>query len=125
MASGGRGGTHLDLGGDEERRDPEQLQVLFADVLLRQHEAVEVVLGEVGRLPVEAVHLAHLRTNTHLTTVRLCKMSPPRFCRAPHLQQPVQQDGPHLGQQLGVPLQVALVVDVLQLLVEHFDPHVI
>ena len=125
---GGRGGTHLYLGGDEERRDAEQLQVLFADVLLGQHEAVEVVLSEVGRLPVEAVHFAHLHTDTAVKK-RLDSFILQVFKQAniscPHLQQPVQQDGSHLGLQLGVSLQVALVVDVLQLLVEHFDPHVV
>lgn len=53
-------GTDLYLGGDEERSDANELQVVFVDVLLGQHEAVEVVLCEVGGLPVEAVHLAHL-----------------------------------------------------------------
>lgn len=59
--------THLDLGGDEERRDAEQLQKLLTDVFLRQHEAVKEVLSQVRRLPVEAVHLAHLHTNTVCT----------------------------------------------------------
>lgn len=43
----------------------------------------------------------------------------------PHLQQPVQQDGPHLGLQAGVSLQVTLVMKVLQVLVQHADPHVV
>lgn len=56
----GWGGTHLYLGGDEECRDADELQAVFADVLLSQHEAVEVVLSEIGRLSVEAVHFTHL-----------------------------------------------------------------
>lgn len=56
--------TNLRLGGDEERGDAEELQTILVDVLLSQHEAVEVVLREVSRLPVEAVHLAHLHTET-------------------------------------------------------------
>ena len=124
---GGWRGTHFYLGGDEERRDAEQLQVLFADVLLGQHEAVEVVLSEVRRLPVEAVHFTHLHADTavkQFDSFILLVFEQANISR-PHLQQPVQQDGSHLGLQLGVSLQVALVVDVLQLLVEHFDPHVV
>lgn len=56
-------GTHLYFGGDKERCDADELQVIFIDVLLRQHEAIEVVLSEVGRLSVEAVHLTHLHTH--------------------------------------------------------------
>lgn len=52
--------THLDLGGDEECRDAEELQALLADVILRKHETVKEILCQVRRLPVEAVHLAHL-----------------------------------------------------------------
>lgn len=115
--------THLDLGGDEERRDAEQLQELLADVFLRQHEAVKEVLSQVRRLPVEAVHLAHLHTNTVCTrhNAHVQGAVKPR----PHLQQPVQQDGPHLGLQAGVSLQVTLVMEVLQVLVQHADPHVV
>lgn len=52
--------THLYLGGNEERRDADELQVVFVDILLSEHEAVKVVLGKVRRLSVEAVHLTHL-----------------------------------------------------------------
>jgi len=44
--------SYLNLGGDEERGDADQLKVVLVDVVLRQHEAVKVVLGQVGRLPV-------------------------------------------------------------------------
>lgn len=120
---GARRGAHLDLGGDEERRDADELQVVLVDVLLSQHEAVEEVLGQVGGLPVEAVHLAHLQ-QTGVRPARLQPSADPAE-NPTHLEQPVQQDGPHLGLQPGVPLQVALVVDVLQLLVEHLDPDVV
>lgn len=53
--------THLNLGCDEERGDAQQLQALLPHVVLGQHVAVEEVLGQVGGLPVEAVHLAHLQ----------------------------------------------------------------
>lgn len=120
---GGR--THLHLGGDEERRDAQQLQMLLTDVLLRQHEAVEEILRQVRRLPVETVHLAHLRTNRSGYPRQRARSGPGRAKLGPHLQQPVQQDGPHLGLQPGVSLQVAAVVEVLELLVEHADPHVV
>lgn len=123
---GSRGGrTHLHLGGDEERRDAQQLQMLLTDVLLRQHEAVEEILRQVRRLPVETVHLAHLRTNRAGYPRQRARSGPGRAKLGPHLQQPVQQDGPHLGLQPGVSLQVAAVVEVLELLVEHADPHVV
>lgn len=54
--------THLYLWGDEERGDADELQDIFADVLLSQHVAVKVVLSQVRRLPVEAVNLTDLQT---------------------------------------------------------------
>ena len=59
------GGTHFNLGGNEECCDADELQVIFVHVLLGQHEAVEVVLGEVRRLSLQAVDLTHLHQGAH------------------------------------------------------------
>jgi len=61
---GGANATYLHFGGDEETGDADELQRWLEDVPLRGHEAVEVVLGEVVWLPVQLVHLAHLKTGT-------------------------------------------------------------
>lgn len=51
----------LDLWGDEQRRDADELQIVFVHVLLRQHEAVKEILSQIRRLSVETVHLTHLK----------------------------------------------------------------
>lgn len=52
--------ANLHLGGDEEAGDADELQCGLEDVALSGHEAVEVVLGQVIRLPVQLVHLTDL-----------------------------------------------------------------
>lgn len=52
---------YFNFGGDEEARDADELQRWLEDISLRGHEAIEVVLGQVVRLPMQFVHLAHLR----------------------------------------------------------------
>lgn len=99
--------THLYLGCDEERGDTQQLQALLPHVLLGEHVAVEEVLGQVGGLPVEAVHLAHLQQRDRSEPGSTLHKPPPRTpppSPLPHLQQPVKQDGPHLGLQSRLPL---------------------
>lgn len=49
------------FGCDEEARDADELQRWFEDISLCGHEAIKVVLGQVVRLPMQLVHLAHLQ----------------------------------------------------------------
>ena len=53
--------AHLYFGSDEETGDAYELQRWFKDVSLRAHEAIKVVLSQVVCLPVQFVHLAHLK----------------------------------------------------------------
>lgn len=121
--------THLYLGGNEERRDADELQVVFVDILLSEHEAVKVVLGKVRCLSVKAVHLTHLPRQSDIRAESLSKTRTVEFLHIKdfhaHLKQPVQENCPHLGLQFRMPLQVTLVMNVLQLLVKHFDPHIV
>lgn len=45
--------------------------------------------------------------------------------RHTNLHEPVQQNGPHFGLQGWMLLNEALVMDILQLFVQHLDPHII
>lgn len=53
--------SYLNFGSDEEARDANELQRWLEDVSLCGHEAIEVVLGQVVRLPVQFVNFTHLR----------------------------------------------------------------
>lgn len=52
---------YFHFGSDEEAGDANELQRWLEDISLRGHEAIEVVLGQVVRLPVQFVHLTHLQ----------------------------------------------------------------
>lgn len=52
---------YFNFGSDEEARDADELQRWLEDISLCGHEAIEVVLGQVIRLPMQFVHFAHLR----------------------------------------------------------------
>lgn len=51
---------YLHLGCYKETGYPDELQHVLLNVVLRQHEAVEVILSQVERLPVQSVGLTHL-----------------------------------------------------------------
>lgn len=53
--------SYLYFGSDEETGDAYELQRWLEDISLCGHEAIKVVLSEVVRLPVQFVHLTHLK----------------------------------------------------------------
>lgn len=52
---------YLYLWGYEERRYADELQLIFADVFLSDHEAIKDVLSQVKCLPVESINFTDLR----------------------------------------------------------------
>lgn len=52
---------YLYLWGYEEWRYADELQLIFADVFLREHEAIKDVLSQVKCLPVESINFTDLR----------------------------------------------------------------